>query len=66
MSTMKSDIKETIESSKSAEELLNNIDTLNPPIDEEELSNVAGGGSDCRCGACSNSKNACSTAKMIM
>ena len=66
MDTMKKDVKETIESSKSVEELLSNIDTLNPPIDEEELSNVAGGGSDCRCGACSNSKNPCSTAKMIM
>ena len=47
MDTTKKDVKETIESSKSAEELLNNIDTLNPPIDEEELSNVAGGNEQC-------------------
>ena len=43
MSTMKRDVKETIESSMSEEALLRNIDTLNPPLDEEKMSNVVGG-----------------------
>ena len=42
MSTMKRDVKETIESSMSEEDLLSNIDKLNPPLTEEEMSNVVG------------------------
>ncbi len=43
MSTMKRDIKETIESSMSEEDLLSNIDKLNPPLAEEKMSIVVGG-----------------------
>ena len=53
MSTMKSDVKETIESSMSEEDLLSNIDKLNPPLAEEKMSIVVGGlREDSEDGAC--------------
>lgn len=53
MSAMKKNVKEIIESSKSEEELLNNLDSLNRPLTLEELSFVnAGAESSCKGGEC--------------
>lgn len=53
MSAMKNRVKEIIESSKSEEELLNNLDSLNRPLTNEELNFVSGGdGRFCKLDAC--------------
>ena len=50
MSAMKKSVKEIIESSKSEEELLNNLNSFNHPLTNEELSFVSGG--YCKCDEC--------------
>ena len=53
MSIFKKNVKAIIESSKSEEELLNNLDSLNRPLTMEELAFVSGGlGNVCNCDEC--------------